>query len=166
MKRGRLRGIAIGGLAVLALAGCARSMDKGMMIESGDVVAERQRLMKLQGASVQDITNKVKAGNIEAVAVNAETLTLTAQHIASLFPKGSITDKSKATPEVWQKWPQFQEAAKNLQVQAERLRDAARNKDAAATQTMANDFAKRTCGQCHTPQADGKLFGPLFRTLL
>ena len=62
-----------------------------MTVGSGDVIADRQRLMKLNGASAKDLNDKLKAGNIEAMAVNAETIAINAQHIPSLFPKGSVT---------------------------------------------------------------------------
>lgn len=130
-------------------AGCAgKSMSK---MGSGDVVADRQRVMKLQGASWGDIQAKAKAGNIEAIAVNAETLALTAQQIPALFPGGSLTEKSKAKPEIWQKWSEFEAAAKNLQTQAEKLRDAARAKNEQATQDIVKDFGRTACGTCHTP---------------
>jgi cytochrome c556 len=130
-------------------AGCAgKSMSK---MGSGDVVADRQRVMKLQGASWADIQAKVKAGNIEAIAVNAETLALTAQQIPVLFPEGSLTEKSKAKPEVWQKRAEFEAAAKNLETQAEKLRDAARAKNEQLTQDLVKDFGRQACGTCHTP---------------
>jgi cytochrome c556 len=130
-------------------AGCAgKSMSK---TGSGDVVADRQRVMKLQGASWADIQAKAKAGNIEAIAVNAETLALTAQQIPTLFPEGSLTEKSKAKPEVWQKWAEFEAAAKNLETQAAKLRDAARAKNEQLTQDLVKDFGRQACGTCHTP---------------
>jgi len=130
-------------------AGCAgKSMSK---MGSGDVVADRQRVMKLQGASWADIQAKAKAGNIEAIAVNAETLALTAQQIPVLFPEGSLTEKSKAKPEVWQKWAEFEAAAKNLETQAAKLRDAARAKNEQLTQDLVKDFGRQACGTCHTP---------------
>jgi cytochrome c556 len=141
--------IVIGGLALGIAAGCASSsMSKS---GSGDVVADRQRLMKLQGASWADIQAKAKAGNIEAIAVNAETLALTAHQIPALFPEGSLTDKSKAKPEIWQKWPEFESAAKNLEVQAEKLRDAAKAKNEQLTQDLVKNFGRDACGTCHTP---------------
>ena len=102
-------------LVIGVAAGCATQSASKM--GSGDVVADRQRLMKSVGANWGDIQAKAKAGNIEAIAVNAETLALTAQQIPALFPEGSLTEKSKAKPEVWQKWAEFQAAAKNLPVQ-------------------------------------------------
>src|SRR5713226_5150967 len=130
-------------------AGCAdKSMSK---MGGGDVVADRQRIMKLQGASWADIQAKAKAGNIEGIAVNAETLAMTAQQIPGLFPEGSGTEKSKAKPDVWQKWPEFEKAAKNLEIQAEKLRDASRAKNEQLTQDLVKDFGRNACGTCHTP---------------
>jgi cytochrome c556 len=130
-------------------AGCAgKSMSK---MGSGDIVADRQRVMKLQGASWADIQAKAKAGNIEAIAVNAETLAMTAQQIPALFPEGSLTEKSKAKPEVWQKWAEFEAAAKNLETQAAKLRDASRAKNQQLAQDLVKDFGRTACGTCHTP---------------
>ena len=141
--------IVVGGLALGLAAGCA---SKGMSkTGSGDVVADRQRLMKLKGASWADIQAKAKAGNIEGIAVNAETLAMTAQQIPGLFPEGSGTEKSKAKPEIWQKWPEFERAAKNLEVQAEKLRDASKAKNEQLTQDIVKDFGRNACGTCHTP---------------
>jgi len=141
--------IVVGGLALGLAAGCA---SKGMSkTGSGDVVADRQRLMKLQGASWADIQAKAKAGNVEGIAVNAETLAMTAQQIPGLFPEGSGTEKSKAKPDVLQKWPEFERAAKNLEVQSEKLRDAAKAKNEQLTQDIVKDFGRNACGTCHTP---------------
>ncbi|MGH7316218.1 MAG: c-type cytochrome [Candidatus Rokuibacteriota bacterium] len=141
--------IVISGLALGLAAGCA---SKGMSkMGSGDVVADRQRLMKLNGASWADIQAKAKAGNIESIAVNAETLALNAEHIPALFPEGSHTEKSKAKPEVWQKWAEFEQAAKKMQAESEKLRDAAKAKNAQLTQDIVKDFGRNACGSCHTP---------------
>jgi cytochrome c556 len=118
---------------------------------SGDIIADRQRLMKLNGGSWRDAQDKLKAGNIEAIAVNAETMAINAQHIASLFPQGSTSDKSAAKPEIWQKWSEFESAAKNFETWAVKLRDAARNKNGDEVQAIAKDFGRNACGTCHTP---------------
>jgi cytochrome c556 len=143
------RVIVTASLVIGVAAGCATqsAAKKG----SGDVVADRQRLMKSVGGNWGDIQAKAKAGNIEGVAVNAEVLALYSQEIPSLFPAGSGTDKSKAKPEIWQKWPEFEAAAKNLGVQAEKLRDAARAKNEQLTQDLVKDFGRQACGTCPTP---------------
>jgi cytochrome c556 len=153
MRGGSLRiAVVVGSLAALAVGGCATGSDKMMRkVGSGDVVADRQRLMKLNGASWKDIQDKAKAGQVEAIAVNAETLALNAQHIPMLFPEGSRTDKSNAKPEIWQRRGEFESAAKNLETWAVRLRDASAKKDQAAVDAIVKDFGRQTCGTCHTP---------------
>jgi cytochrome c556 len=143
-------GILLGFLVILMVTGCA-SMQSGMKPGSGDVVADRQRLMRLNGASWADIQAKAKAGNVEAIQVNAETLAMNAEHIPSMFPKGSLTDKSKAKPEVWEKFSEFQVDAQNLGTLAAQLRDAAKAKDAARVDAMVKEFGAKACGTCHTP---------------
>jgi cytochrome c556 len=143
-------GIVLAGLAALVAVGLAGAQS-APKIGSGDIVADRQRLMKLNGASWADAQAKLKAGHVEAIAVNAETMALNAMHIPALFPQGSLTDKSKAKPEIWQKWAEFESAAKNFQTWAEKLRDTARTKDATATEAITKDFGRQACGTCHTP---------------
>jgi cytochrome c556 len=139
--------IVTGGLAFGLLAGCA-SGDKKMS-GSGDVVADRQQLMKTQGAQMQEITAKLRAGNVEGVATNADTLASTAQKIPALFPPGSTSPKSRAKPEIWQKKAEFDGYAKNLDTQAKRVAQLARSKDQAATQAAVTEMGRTTCGACH-----------------
>jgi cytochrome c556 len=151
MTHQRVRtGIIFVGVLALATVGCAsgRTETKG---QPRDVVADRQRLMKLHGALWKDIQDKAKAGNIEGIAPSAEALALNAQRIPALFPEGSLSEKSKAKPEIWQKWPDFERAAKTLESESEKLRDAAQAKNAEATQTIVTNFGRNACGTCHTP---------------
>src|SRR6266581_794474 len=150
MKRYATTGIIVISLVAVTAVGCATG-SRSEKIGSGDIVADRQRLMKLNGASWADAQAKLKAGNAEAVAVNAETMALIATQITALFPEGSLTEKSKAKPEIWQKWPEFEAAVKNYAMQADKLRDAARSKDLAATEAVAKEFGRQACGSCHTP---------------
>src|SRR5262249_3460237 len=68
-----------------------------------------------------------------------------------LFPEGSMTPESKAKPEIWQKWPEFDADAKKLQTLSEQLRDAAKSKNSAATEAIMKDFGREACGACHQP---------------
>ncbi|HEY7543181.1 MAG TPA: cytochrome c [Methylomirabilota bacterium] len=142
-------GVILLGLGALTAAGCATGTVT--VPGSGDPVADRQRLMKNNGANWTDIQNKVKAGNVEGVAVNAEAIALHAQRIPLLFPEGSLSSKSNAKPDIWQRWPEFQAAAKNLENRAGTLRDQALAKDAAAVKGTVATFGRDACGTCHTP---------------
>jgi cytochrome c556 len=134
-------------LFALALASCATTPD----VMPGDAVANRQRLMRLMGGSWADIQAKAKAGNIEAVAVNAETIAVSSYHIPALFPQGSATSASKAKPEIWQRKAEFDGLAANLRERAEALRDAARAKNAAQVEGIVKEFGAKACGACHQP---------------
>lgn len=136
-------------LVIGAAAGCATQSASKM--GTADMVADRQRLMRLQGANVGDILAKLRAGNVEGIAVNAETLAISGTHIPALFPEGSITEKSNALPEIWTKRGEFEAAAKNLTARAEELRNAARAKDQPKVEAIMKDFAQQTCGACHAP---------------
>jgi cytochrome c556 len=152
MRYGGIRGaVVLCSLVAVATAACASGATEKRMVGTGDVVADRQRVMKLKGASWADAQAKGKAGNWEAIGVNAETMAISALQIPSLFPPGSLTDKSKAKAEIWQKWPEFEGAAKNMVAEAEKLRDAARSKNQAATEAVMKDFGRNACGACHTP---------------
>jgi cytochrome c556 len=143
--------VVVGSLAALLLGLATSQAQMTAKPGSGDPVADRQRLMKLNGASWKDVQDKVKAGQIEAVTVNAETMAINAKHIPSLFPEGSLTDKSKAKPEIWQKFAEFEAASKNLETKSEELREAARAKDQAKVEALVKDFGRQACGTCHQP---------------
>jgi cytochrome c556 len=82
----------------------------------------------------------------------AQKLVDTSAKIPALFPEGSLNpEKSAAKPEIWQKRAEFDAAAKNLQTQAEKLRDTAKTGDQAATQQVVSTFGRQACGTCHTP---------------
>ncbi|MFB3819444.1 MAG: cytochrome c [Candidatus Methylomirabilales bacterium] len=150
MRRHLLHVLALAG--ALMLSSCAWSQSSPTSdLMPGDVVENRQRLMRLLGGSWGDIQAKAKAGNIEAIAVNAETIAVSSYHIPRLFPEGSLVEKSNAKPEIWQRRDEFNTAAKNLTALAEQLRDAARSKDPAAVEARVKEFGAKACGTCHTP---------------
>jgi cytochrome c556 len=119
------------------------------MVGTGDIVADRQRIMKVQGAQMTEIQNKVKAGNIQGIAPNAEVLAITSMQIASLFPEGSLTSKSNAKPEIWDRWGEFEASAKNMTIWSERLRDAAQHNDTKMVADILKDYGRVTCVACH-----------------
>lgn len=144
------RSIMMGVLVVATATGCTTG-SAPRMVGTGDVVFDRQRLMKMQGAQWTEAQNKFKAGNIEGIATNAEVLAVTSMQIPTLFPEGSRTDKSNAKPEIWQRWGEFEASAKNMTIWSERLRDASRAKDEKAVADIMKDYGRVACGSCHTP---------------
>ncbi len=147
-RRGAMRR-SVGLLALVAATATACTTASSRMVGTGDLIFDRQRLGRVQGANFAEIQNKMKAGNVEGIGVNAEVIAITAMQIPSLFPEGSLTDKSNAKPEIWQRWGEFEGTAKNLAIWSERLRDAARAKDGKAVADILKDYGRVTCDACH-----------------
>ena len=136
-------------VAVAAVAGCAK-LGMGKM-NPDEAITQRQALMKEQGAAMQSISNKLKAGQIQAIAADADKLQETSKRIPKLFPEGSVNaNTSRAKPEIWQKRSEFEGYAKSLNTKAGELEATAKTGNAQATQTMVADLGKTTCGACHT----------------
>jgi cytochrome c556 len=136
-------------LALVIAVGCA-SMESAKM-SPGEAVAERQKLMKANGAAWKGVQEKTKAGDMAGVATEADTLAQNAKKIPPLFPPGSLEGKTAAKPEIWQKWPEFEASAKTMEMEAGKLRDTAKTNDKAATEALVKDFGRKACGSCHTP---------------
>jgi cytochrome c556 len=116
-----------------------------------EVVAERQQLMKQNGDAWKNVQDNAKTGNWAVVAANAEIISKNAAKIPSLFPEGSLTDKSKAKPEIWQKWPEFESTAKKMETEAARLQSTAASGNGQGSEDIIKDFGRNACGACHTP---------------
>ena len=135
----------------LGIAGDVLELAPGTGIWTERLVQRAQTITAVDASPEMVAINKVKVGNVEGVAVNAEAIALHAQRIQLLFPPGSLNAKSKAKADIWQRWPEFQAAAKNLENRAGTLRDQALAKDAAAVQATVATFGRDACGTCHTP---------------
>ena len=143
------RSVVLGGLAVVALAGCASMEEKKMT--TAEAIAARQQLMKEQGAAMRSIQDKLKAGQVQAVAVDADKLAQTSNAMLKMFPPGSLDPAtSRAKPEIWQKWSEFEGYAKALDTKAKQLAATAATGNAQTTGAQATDLGKTTCGACHT----------------
>jgi cytochrome c556 len=145
MKGSMLRLTTIVG-TVAVVAACAT----GMKMSGPEAIAARQQLMKEQGGAMRASGEKLKAGQVQAVVAEAEKLVATAKRIPTLFPEGSVDPKvSRAKPEIWQKWSQFEGYAKTLETKATALAATARGGNAQATAGAVADIGKTTCTACH-----------------
>ena len=141
--------VMFGSLAALVAVGCATSQTAQMT--PAEIVAERQKVMKANGDAWKNVQDKAKAGNIAGIAADAEVMAQNAKRIPSLFPPGSLVGKTAAKPEIWQKWSEFEAAAKNFEMEAAKLRDTAKTNNKDATQALVKDFGRKACGTCHQP---------------
>lgn len=131
----------------VTLVGCATFRK----MSAEEAIPARQQLMKQQGAVMRSISDKMKAGQVQAVASDARTLQDTARKIPGLFPEGSVNPAtSRAKPEIWQRWSEFEGHAKKLEARAKMLADTARTGNAEATGKLVAEIGKESCGGCHT----------------
>lgn len=89
--------------------------------DSKEVIAFRAYLMENIGDNAKELNDKVKAGKAAAAKVNAQAIALHATRITELFPKGSTSETSKAKPEIWEKWDEFEKSAGTLQKETDQL---------------------------------------------
>jgi len=147
MLRQLRSGVALGSVVALAVAGSAIGQST---MSATDSIAARQKLMKEQGATLKSINEKAKAGQAQAIGPDAEKLVETSKRIPSLFPPGSLDPStSRAKPEIWQKWSEFEGNAKNLESKATQLAATSGTGNAETTNAAITDLGKTTCTVCH-----------------
>ena len=138
---------AVGGLWAFTVSSAHEGHAKHLP-DSKDVIAFRTYLMENIGDNAKEMNDKVKAGKIAAAKVNAQAITLHATRIPELFPPGSISDTSKAKPEIWQKWDEFVKSADTLKAEADQLVvTIAEGKSDEVTTQLKKVF--RACKGCH-----------------
>jgi cytochrome c556 len=149
MRRSALRtSVVLGSLAAVIAVGCATTQTK---LTPAEAVAERQKLMKANGAAWKGVQDKTKAGDLAGAAADADMLAQNAKKIGPLFPPGSLEGKTAAKPEIWTKWAEFEASAKNMEMESIKLRDTAKTGNKAGTEAMVKDYGRKACGSCHTP---------------
>jgi cytochrome c556 len=138
------------GLCTIMLSACASGSTQTSTMSADQAIAARQQLMKEQGAAMRSISDKLKSGQAQAVAADAEKLVQTSKQIPSLFPAGSLNPQvSRAKPEIWQQRAEFDGYAKTLEGKAIQLAATARGGDAQRIQAAVGDLGKTTCTACH-----------------
>ena len=128
--KGRI--VKLGGIAVATAIGFATLVS--VVQAQGDVIKDRQELMKSQGAAMKAINGILEAnGALADIAPQAAKLEETSGKIADLFPAGSDQGDTKA---------------KDLHEQAAMLSTAVAGGDMAAVKAQYEKVGG-ACGGCH-----------------
>lgn len=80
-------------LLLAATIGLSLTAISAPIVAQDDPIAARQAAMKAMGGAL-------KAGDTATVAAKAAELKL-------LFPEGSMSEKSEASPKIWEEWDDF-----------------------------------------------------------
>lgn len=112
------------------------------------MIGFRTYLMENVGDNAKELNDKLKAGNVAAAKVNAQAIALHATRIPNLFPKGSMSEKSRAKEEIWQRWGDFVKISRILQEEATQLGVTVTNGSAQAANAQARKVFS-ACKSCH-----------------
>jgi cytochrome c556 len=141
-----LSAIALGSLLTLAVGATGVAAD-----DAAGLVQKRIDLMKENGGHLKIFVDYTKgAAYSYKMVTEAQAIAANAKLISPLFPPNSVTDKSRAKPEIWQKWDDFQAKAKGLEEAATKLAEVAKKDDVAAIGAQLKAVGG-TCGACHEP---------------
>ncbi len=143
--KGRI--VKLGGIALATAIGFVALAN--LVQAEGDVIKDRQDLMKSQGAAMKAINGILEAnGPVGDIAQHAAKLEETSAKIAELFPAGSDQGDTKAKPEIWQNADDFAAKAKDLHEQSAMLSTAVAGGDMAAVKAQYEKVGG-ACGACH-----------------
>src|SRR6185312_14333488 len=112
--------ILIAAFAVM-LSWTAARAHKGHEHATG-AVRERMELMTDMGKRLLAISKRLRANKeLDRVLPDARAIKDASGKITAQFPPGSTQSPTAAKPVVWQQWDDFNEKAKKLQMEAEKL---------------------------------------------
>lgn len=113
-----------------------------------EVIEKRQKLMKSNSAATKAIKGAVKAKDYATIETKAKDIMGNMDQVLDLFPKGSTSEKSKAKPDIWDKWDEFSKNPGKVKKAAGELAEAAKAKDDAAVGAKVKALGA-ACGACH-----------------
>ena len=99
------------------------------------VVKRRQLMESNNDAVVKALAKAVKEKDFNEIQLKVKVIMDNMDKIVDLFPKGSISEKSRAKAEIWEKWDEFSKHPGTVKKAAQALADAAKSKDEAEVNT-------------------------------
>lgn len=112
---------------------------------------QRKAVMSSLGAHMAGIKTALAAGNGDVVAAHAGAINKIAGVLPTFFPQGSGMGETRAKPEIWARWAEFETAAGNLVAESGKLAGIAKGGDGNATMAQFGQMGKVGCGGCHKP---------------
>ena len=118
-----------------------------------DVIDKRKALMKANNEAVSKAIKKaVEEKDYATVELKAKDIMGGLETAATLFPKGSINEKSRAHPDIWVKNEEFKNKLANAIKAAGALSKAAAAKNEAEVEIKVKELGNNregACGDCH-----------------
>jgi cytochrome c556 len=142
----------VGFALALTVAAVAFAQDKPAVVvdpaiatmTNEQLVDARQSAMKQDGRALRGADALTGEQAVAAATILLQNFT----SFPALFREGSITDKSKARPDIWENWDDFQARFAHDAEAAGRMLAAAQAGDTAAYQVAVKEIGE-SCGACH-----------------
>ena len=132
----------------------------GLALFLPPIVAYAQSVIDKRSQIMEDTFEALKA--VRAAAKQKDYATAEAQakviadnlgpDLLKLFPKGSVSEKSEAHPDIWVRWDEFGQQLEKTRKVAETLRTAAAARDEGEVNAQLKALGGMTagaCGDCH-----------------
>lgn len=114
-----------------------------------DAILKRRLLMENNNdAVVKALVKAVKEKDYPEIQVKVKGIMENMDQLVALFPKGSVSEKSRAKPEIWEKWDEFSKLPGTVKKAAQALADAAKAKDEAEVDVKLKALGD-ACNACH-----------------
>lgn len=120
-----------------------------------DVIKKRKAFMGSQYDNLKAIKKAVAEKDYTTIEVRAKDIMGNMDKVVDHFPKGSISEKSRAKAEIWEKWDEFSKIPGRVRKVAGGLAKAAAARDEAEVQVKFKDlgsespFRSGACYECH-----------------
>lgn len=147
MHQGKLVGIGL--CAVLSL------LISSQLFAQEDVIKKRKGFMNENYDALKAIKKAVEQKDYATIEVKAKEIMGNMDKALDYFPKGSISENSRAKAEIWEKWDEFSKIPGRVRKTAEALAKAVAAKDEAGVQAQfkalgpESPFRSGACYECH-----------------
>lgn len=144
--------IAVAAAVVAIVTGAAwhvaEAQDK---VEPKGVVAYRIAVMRTLGAQMMAIKTALTETPdfADNIVWHGQIVNDASKLVLDLFPKGSNEPPSRTLDVVWEKWGEFEAAAKKLTEMSAAFVETAKGGDRQATMKAFAEMGKQACGGCH-----------------
>jgi cytochrome c556 len=112
-------------------------------------IQKRRLLMESNNdAVVKALVKAAKEKDFAEIQVKVKVIMENMDKILDLFPPGSLSEKSRAKAEIWEKWDEFSKHPGTVKKAAQALADAAKTNNEAEVNTKLKALGD-ACASCH-----------------
>ena len=119
------------------------------VVAQEEEIIKRRLLMESNNDTVvKALVKAVKEKDFAEIQLKVKVIMDNMDKILDLFPKGSVSEKSRAKAEIWEKWDEFSKNPGIVKKAAQALADAAKSKDETEVNTKFKALGD-ACASCH-----------------